>query len=149
MPWQFTSKTYAGRDYSWLASEQNTKYRVTRTVHLGDAVEAFHYPDGFLPSGLLIAEYTSGPNTGLFAPFVRDATDGRQTPIGVAFDGFDAKDRDGNVYSRCDGSVILANTHIRVWLSKMPGLVLADNTTADPVILADITGLGFSVNSKR
>lgn len=149
MPFQTQSESFNSRDLSWLASEQNTKYRVTRTIVLEDAVEAVHYPDGYIKSGILVARYTSGGNSGLWAPFVRDAADGRQTPLGVAFSGFQAVDRNGAAFDRCDGSVILANTHIRVWLAKMPGLVLADDTTADPVVLADITGLGFSVNDER
>ncbi len=109
------------------------------TIVTDDLVESIHYPDGFIKPGTLIAKYTSGANDGKFGPFTSDATDGRQTCVGIHIDdGRMTKDQAGAVASAVTGSYVPAGWPIMVLLAKMPGSVEDDGTTAHPIVAGDL-----------
>jgi hypothetical protein len=66
-------------DRSWLLSPHGTDPGTTPTVTLD--VSAFtaatHYPNGFFPSGILLAPITA---SGLYGPYDDSLADGRQSP---------------------------------------------------------------------
>lgn len=60
------SNIYAIEDRSWLASSHGTEATRSVTLDLSLFSSVTHYPNGYLPSGLVLAEKTS---TGLFGPY--------------------------------------------------------------------------------
>lgn len=74
-----TTSISAPDDPSWLGSAHG--YDATQTVTLD--VSAFtagtHYPNGYFPSGLAIAEITA---TGKYGPYTTAAADGTETLVG-------------------------------------------------------------------
>lgn len=136
----------ASRDYSFFASKFGWDAAINGTVLIADLVKATHYPEGYLKPGLILAKYTSGGNAGLWTPWVQDdaGADGADTIAGIVFSGFDVRETDGvAVATKTSGSIIPAGIPCQVYLAKMPGLLLADGTTANPVAAADLTALGF------
>ena len=152
MDLQVTEETIVTEsDYRWLASAHGVGTGKPRTLHIASATESVHYPNGRIKPGTLLAKITAaGATQGLWGPYIQDATNGLETPLGIALDGFRVrKNRDGSVIGTVTaGSVLLVNAPIRVKLARLPKLVLADGTTEYSVVLADITALGMSVDEE-
>lgn len=156
MDLQVSTETFNSRDLSWLASSFAVNHAKPRTVLIGSPamVEATHFPDGYIKPGTILATYTGGANSGLWAPYVSDWSDvtntGLDTPTGIVLDGFRIrKDTDGTVIgTKTAGAVILAGQPIRVVLDKLPGLLLEDGVTPYAPLLADITALGMNVDAE-
>jgi len=66
-------------DPSWLGSAHGTDSTETVTLDVSTFTEATHYPDGYIPSGLVLAKITA---TGLYGPYDDTETDGRATAVG-------------------------------------------------------------------
>ena len=81
-----SSTSYLPADRPWLLFEATGPLQSVPTVfgNLDFALftAATHYPDGFLPSGLVLGRVTAG---GLLGPYVSGASDGRQTPVGFLY----------------------------------------------------------------
>ena len=136
----------ASRDYSFFANKHGWDAALNGTVLIADLVKATHYPEGYLKPGLILAKYTSGGNAGLWTPWVQDnvAGLGAATIAGIVFSGFDVRETDGvAVGTKTSGSIIPAGIPCSVYISKMPGLLLVNGSTANPVVAADVTALGF------
>lgn len=69
-------------DRSWLASRDGTE--VTQGITLDPARfnQATHYPNGFVPSGTVLAKVTS---TGFYGPYNNALTNGQETAVGFLF----------------------------------------------------------------
>ncbi len=146
MDLQIRSWTFGSRDYSWLASKHGTDAPKTATLLVSAATEATHYPDGFIKSGTLLAKYTSGANEGLWAPYVNDGSLGLNAIAGIVLDGFDITRNVGTGAidsTRVMGSVILANSGVYINVSKLPGLLLDDGTTAYVPTSTVVAAAGF------
>lgn len=152
MDLQVSTETSNSRDLSWLASSFAVNHAKPRTVLIASADEDTHYPDGYIKPGVILAQYTSGANSGLWAPYVSDDTvgEGLGDPAGIVLDGFRIrKDADGSVIgTKTAGAVILSGQPIRVVLDKLPGLLLEDGTTAYAPVAADLTALGFNQDAE-
>lgn len=145
MQLQPTTETFNNSDYSWLANRLATTEGVTTRLHIAGATKATHYPDGFIKAGTLLAQYTSGPNDGLFAPYVHDHSGGfgLDTCVGVAFSDFKVNEIDGVATTATTiGSMIPAGMPCRVNVSKLPGL-LDDSAAAYAPVAADLPA-GFT-----
>lgn len=70
-------------DRSWLGSAHGTA--ATRTITLDPELFTAntHYPNGFIPSGLVLGEVTARP--GVFGPYDDAAEDGRAVAAGHLF----------------------------------------------------------------
>ncbi len=70
-------------DRSWLASSHGTT--ATRSITLDPTLFTAntHYPNGYIPSGMLLGEVSATP--GIFGPYDNTASDGRQTAVGHLF----------------------------------------------------------------
>jgi hypothetical protein len=55
-------------DQSWLGSEDGTRSPQSGTLRTAAFTKNTHYPNGYFPSGIPLAKYTSGPNIGLLCP---------------------------------------------------------------------------------
>jgi hypothetical protein len=80
-----TTTTYQSDDQSWLGSAEGTQSMISGTAKLDDArfVEATHFPDGFLPSGIVVAQITASK---LWVPYAdAGGDDGGRTAVGFLF----------------------------------------------------------------
>src|SRR4051794_13024423 len=60
--------SYLTEDRSWLASEQGTDRPETVPLDVSAFPAGTHYPNGFIPSGVVLAKLASG----LYAPYGGD-----------------------------------------------------------------------------
>lgn len=67
------TRAYQVDDRRWLLAEPDVK--LNRTLDTSTFVAGTHYPNGYLPSGTVIAKITA---TGLYGPYDSTASDGRQ-----------------------------------------------------------------------
>lgn len=140
MDLQIATETFDTADYSWLGSKFGVDTAKSRTLLIADAVEATHYPLGRIKPGTILARYTAGGNAGTWTVYQQDGANGSATPAGIALDGFRVrKNTDGSLKATVtSGAVLLAGTPIQVYLGKLPGLLLADQTTAYVPVAADL-----------
>lgn len=79
------TKSYTNDDQSWLGSAEGTQSQISGTLALNDArfVLATHYPNGFIPSGIVMAQITA---TKLWVPYTNGgAADGGDVAVGFLF----------------------------------------------------------------
>lgn len=69
---------------SWLLSPHGTEPGMTPSVTLDVALftPASHYPNGYIPSGIVLGKVTA---TGRYGPYDDTASDGRQVAAGLLF----------------------------------------------------------------
>ena len=79
-----TIGTYVAENRSWLVSDHGTEPGEMPSVSLDTSkfTAAKHYPDGYFPSGMVLAQVTDSK---LYGPYDPTATDGRQNPAGLLF----------------------------------------------------------------
>ena len=75
-------QVFGSENRAWLGSQHGTESNRSITLDVSTFTEATHYPDGFIPSGIVLGEITA---TGLFGPFDPNAEDGRDTAAGHLF----------------------------------------------------------------
>ena len=137
MDLQITSETFGTADYRWLGSKSDIDTARPKTFALGDMVEATHYPEGYVKSGLLVAQYTTGGNSGLFGIYTDDATDGRETAIGILLQGPRVrKSADGSLVATVAAGAVLERCFVD--LAFVPGHLLLDGTTPNVIDAADL-----------
>ncbi|TDB98254.1 hypothetical protein E1091_07850 [Micromonospora fluostatini] len=122
-----TTEAWTVENRSWLGSRDGTPYTESITLHVPSFTANLHYPDGFIPSGILLAKYTSGPNVGLWGPYA-GATSESQTvtitgsPTGGTFTlTFDGETTAGIAYNASAAAVKDA-------LAALPGVTGNDIT---------------------
>lgn len=67
---------------SWLLSPHGTETAISGTLDVSSLTAATHYPNGYVPSGVVLGVITA---TGLYGPYDDAAVDGRQTAAGILF----------------------------------------------------------------
>lgn len=67
---------------SWLLSPHGAETAISGTLDVSALTAATHYPNGFVPSGLVLGLITA---TNLYGPYDDTAVDGRQTAAGFLF----------------------------------------------------------------
>jgi hypothetical protein len=70
-----STETYGSGNQTWLGSKHGVDECDSITLDLDEFTLATHYPDGYIPSGTVVATVTSG---GLYAPY-----DDGDSPAGV------------------------------------------------------------------
>lgn len=73
-------ETFHSEDRSWLASEHGFDAARTVTLDYSTFTEADHYPDGHIPSGIVLGEIAA---TGLYGPYDDSLSDGREVAAGL------------------------------------------------------------------
>lgn len=73
---------WLAEDRSWLASDHGTT--ATRSITLDPALftAGTHYPNGFVPSGTVLAQVTA---TGLYGPYDNAKSNGQEVAVGLLF----------------------------------------------------------------
>lgn len=73
----------APEDQSWLGSAHGTQEADSITLYGPAFIGTF--ADGVVPSGVVVAEYTAGANTGLYGPYDDAGADGLDAAAGHLF----------------------------------------------------------------
>ena len=74
--------TWQVEDHSWLGSSHGTEATVSITLNVALFTQGTHYPNGYIPSGVVLGKVTA---TGKYGPYDDAASDGRQTAVGFLF----------------------------------------------------------------
>lgn len=79
-----TIGTFGGENRSWLLSDfgNEPNEMPSVTLDISKFTAGTHYPNGYIPSGMVLGKVTS---TGRYGPYDSTASDGRQTPAGFLF----------------------------------------------------------------
>lgn len=78
-----TTGTWTAENRSWLGSSHGTEATRTITIDASAFTQGTHYPNGYIPSGVLLAKNTS---TGYYVPYADAGANGTGTPAGFLFD---------------------------------------------------------------
>lgn len=124
--------TFSQDRRDWLGSEHGTDAPRGITLDVSKFTQATHYPDGYLVSGLPIAEITA---SGLYGLYDGSATDGRQNLAGFLFTGVEVVDHRGRVSTKVGGSMLV---HGFVRTDRLP-------VTVDAAGLADVASRIYTV----
>lgn len=73
---------HQSEDRSWLGSAHGTDATRTITLDVSTFTENTHYPNGFIPSGVVLGRISA---TGKYGPYDNGASDGRQVAAGHLF----------------------------------------------------------------
>lgn len=76
------TETWIAENRSWLGSAHGTDVTQTVTLDTSTFTEGTHYPDGFVPSGVVLGRITA---TGLYGPYDNAAGDGREVAAGFLY----------------------------------------------------------------
>ena len=120
--------TFVGENRSWLQSDHGVEPNETAgiTLDVSKFTAATHYPDGYIPSGIVLGKVTA---TGLYGPYDNAASDGRQTAAGILFSSLPV---DGN--TKIGGALVV---HAFIDAAKLPansGLDTAGRTDLPLII---------------
>jgi hypothetical protein len=98
-------------DRQWLASPHGTGPGENPSVTLSVAAftEADHYPNGYVPSGTVVAKITA---SGLYGPYDPAAVDGTEVAAGILYSSLQVKDK-----AKVGGAIVV---HGYVTESKLP-----------------------------
>jgi hypothetical protein len=79
-----TRQTLQAENRSWLRGPHGTEpgANPNATLLVSLFTPGTHYPNGFIPSGIVLGKVTA---TGQYGPYDNTATDGRQTAAGFLF----------------------------------------------------------------
>jgi hypothetical protein len=73
-------ETFEVENRTWLASEHGFEVGPSITLDISAFTEADHYPDGHLPSGVVLGKISA---SGFYGPYDDAATDGREVAAGL------------------------------------------------------------------
>lgn len=76
------SQPYLTSNRTWLADDHGTEVMPGVALDMSLFNQAQHYPNGFIPDGVVLGQVTTG---GKYGPYLPGATDGRQTAVGISF----------------------------------------------------------------
>lgn len=115
-------ETFGQEDQSWLASAHGTGSARSVTMDLSKFTKSVHFPNGFLPSGLPLAQLTA---TSLFAPYDPETDEVQSVTITGAPTG-------GTFTLTFDGDTTVAIDHLATAATVQAALIaLADIGVGD------------------
>lgn len=76
------TESYVAEDRSWLASRHGTDVTQTITLDVSAFTANTHYPNGYIPSGVVLGKITA---TGLYGPYSNAASDGTEVAAGFLY----------------------------------------------------------------
>lgn len=115
------STAYQVENRSWLLSPHGSVTTISGTLDVSTLTAATHYPNGYVPSGLVLGLITA---TGLYGAYDDTAVDGRQTAVGFLFSS--VKIPNTADLTKDVGIAVLAHGFVKI--SRLP--VLAAGTPA-------------------
>lgn len=115
--------SYLQADQTWLGSEHGTTNARSVTIVTSSLTPATHFPNGFIPSGTPLAQYTSGANQGFYTVYASGGSAGAGTLVGFLLDTVPVRNPARNVV----GALL---DHGRIVLAKLPITVDAAGQSA-------------------
>lgn len=120
-------------DRSWLGDADGTDSCRSITLVSALFVQATHFPDGVLRSGIVLGRITAaGATQGMYGPYSDAAVDGRQVAKGFLFNTLQMIEG-GMLLSANKGAPMLERGYIRPWL-------LPANSGLDAAARVDLAG---------
>lgn len=107
------SWTYLQGDQTWLGSEHGTTNARSVTIVTSSLTAATHFPNGFIPSGTPLAQFTGGPNAGKYTVYTPGGASGAGTLTGFLLDSVPIR----NAAQDCVGAL---HDHGRIVTAKLP-----------------------------
>jgi hypothetical protein len=94
---------YQVENRSWLLSPHGTEPGTTPTVTLDISkfTGSTHFPNGYMPSGVVLGKVTA---TGLLGPYTPGASDGTQTATHILFSSVRVTRQDGTNAAKVGGA---------------------------------------------
>lgn len=109
------SVSFLQADQTWLGSEHGTTNARSVTIVTSSLTKATHYPNGYIPSGTPLAQYTSGANAGKYTVYTSGGSAGAGTLVGFLLDSVPV--HYGMETTDVVGALL---DHGRIVLSKLP-----------------------------
>jgi len=108
-----SSESFLQGDQTWLGSEHGTSNGRSVTIVTASLTPGTHFPNGFIPSGTPLAQYTSGPNAGKWTVYTAGGAAGAGTLVGFLLDSVPVRSAARDVV----GALL---DHGRIVLAKLP-----------------------------
>jgi len=121
-------------DQSWLAEDGPHDAR-SQSLLVSAFTANTDYPNGYIPSGLPIAQFTSGANSGEYGPYNPDATDGTEDLVGFVLTDTPVDVRAGLVSTDTHLNVALIDRG-RININRLP---VAFTAPTDPGLFVFLT----------
>jgi hypothetical protein len=113
------STSYQVPKRSWLIGKHGTDETISGTLDVSALTAATHYPNGYVPSGLVLGIITA---SGLYAPYNDSLANGQEVAAGILFG--DVRIPNLSDLTKDVGIAVLVHGFVKI--SKMP--VLAAGT---------------------
>lgn len=109
------SVPYAAEDRSWFLSDPEDAYCPGGTLDITKFTAATHYPNGYIPSGIVLGLVSA---SGLYGPYDDTAADGRQTATGILFSTVRTLQWNGTALAKVGVTQVVYNAVVSV--ARMP-----------------------------
>lgn len=106
--------TYQVGNRSWLLKEPDD-FKANVTLDISKFTAGTHYPNGYIPSGVVLGKVTA---SGLFGPYDSSASDGRQTAYGITYGDVRAVRQNGSTATKVGTGAVVADAVVSV--AKLP-----------------------------
>lgn len=125
------TKTYAGSDHSWLASQHGTTRNRPIVLDLSKFDFASTFTSKMIPSGVILGKVTSG---GLYGPYNDGLSNGQEVARGILFSDVDVSDYITDAGSttltglKADGALLIVGIVVEANLPTGNGIDAAGKT---------------------
>lgn len=82
MQFKQRTETFLQSNHKWLGSEHGTSNARSVTIKTTSLTPGTHFPQGFIPSGTPLAQYTGGGDVGKYTVYVSGGANGAGTLVG-------------------------------------------------------------------
>lgn len=117
-----TTESFGADSKHWLAQRKGLDTMESVTLDLS-LFTADHSPDGFIPSGTVLAKVTA---TGLYGPYDNAAVDGRTVATGHLFDAVRVTRGNGQAVTRAGAAMLWEGVVLEARLPVFANTVLGE-----------------------
>jgi hypothetical protein len=107
------SESFLQGDQTWLGSEHGTTNARSVTIVTSSLTQNTHFPNGFIPSGTPLAQYTGGADAGKYTAYASGGANGAGTLVGFLLDSVPVRNPSRDVV----GALL---DHGRIVSAKLP-----------------------------
>lgn len=108
------SSSYQVDNREWAIGTHGFDITPGMTLDISKFTKATHFPNGYIPSGIMLGKVTA---TGLYGPYDNGANDGREVNRGALFSFLRAVDATGTTLAKASGALFV---HGAIKESKLP-----------------------------
>lgn len=77
------TQSFQTEDRSWDLTPSDGGFEIGGTIDVASFTQSQHYPNGYIPSGAVLAKSTTGANSGKLIPYLDAGTGGASTAVGI------------------------------------------------------------------